>query len=429
MPKVKMPALFLLLSFFIADSVLLGTNRSATAIIINTYLPLALCFVVLMIGISRLTLDSRLLFFTVILVVAQALSSVVNSGISTIFSVMAKTVTIILCYLICNCFDFDSYIDKFEKCVFVVAVFSLIVYVLCFVAFDFISLFPVISNSSGFPFYNLGLSVVPQNFLSSNYRNYGLFREPGVYQMYLAIALYIQLFIKTRPQIFRTIIYVAAVVTTLSTTGFVAILFLLAAFLFQRVRTETGESPKHLKIKVVITIMILALAVFIYFDIFDISTRVFNKLLSDNSEQLDIARKASIVSNLIIWLNNPLFGAGEAALPSLFIGTTLSHFGRYAVDNTNTLLFMFACYGFAFGALFMAGTIGFSSRIGRSRYGRYIFFILIVLLYIGQNLKSSLLPYTFVMYGMQHLLMHTHQTRTISRYQKTRYKNESTLGL
>ena len=48
---------------------------------------------------------------------------------------------------------------------------------------------PVFQNSMGFEFHNFFLSIVPDTYVKN--RNFGIFREPGVYQFFLITALYL----------------------------------------------------------------------------------------------------------------------------------------------------------------------------------------------------------------------------------------------
>lgn len=48
---------------------------------------------------------------------------------------------------------------------------------------------PVFRNSMGFEFHNFFLSIVPDTYVKN--RNFGIFREPGVYQFFLFLALYL----------------------------------------------------------------------------------------------------------------------------------------------------------------------------------------------------------------------------------------------
>lgn len=45
-------------------------------------------------------------------------------------------------------------------------------------------------------------------------RNWRIFREPGVFQMYLILGLLAQLFILKRPKLFSIIVYIITIITT-----------------------------------------------------------------------------------------------------------------------------------------------------------------------------------------------------------------------
>lgn len=92
---------------------------------------------------------------------------------------------------------------------------------------------PAFRNQVGVDFYNFGLSFVSQWYVSM--RNFGLFREPGVYQYFLILALYLcQFWVSWRRKGMMwlcTAVLAVAAASTLSTAG-VAALGLLAIGVF-----------------------------------------------------------------------------------------------------------------------------------------------------------------------------------------------------
>ncbi len=69
-------------------------------------------------------------------------------------------------------------------------------------------------------------------------------------------------------------------------------------------------------------------------------------------------------------------------------------------QNTNTLLYQYAAHGIPYGILFTLGTYKFANLLSRGeKLIKLSVFIMIVMLYIGENLQYSELPYIIIFYG------------------------------
>ena len=92
---------------------------------------------------------------------------------------------------------------------------------------------PVFQNSMGFEFHNFFLSIVPDTYVKN--RNFGIFREPGVYQFFLITALYLNNYEvewKKPWQLWLVNGILAATMVSTFATGGVAEMGLLAVVLF-----------------------------------------------------------------------------------------------------------------------------------------------------------------------------------------------------
>lgn len=92
---------------------------------------------------------------------------------------------------------------------------------------------PVFRNSMGFEFHNFFLSIVPDTYVKN--RNFGIFREPGVYQFFLITALYLNNYEvewKKTWQLWLVNGILAATMVSTFATGGVAEMGLLAIVLF-----------------------------------------------------------------------------------------------------------------------------------------------------------------------------------------------------
>ena len=110
-----------------------------------------------------------------------------------------------------------------------------------------------------------------------------------------------------------------------------------------------------------------------------------------------ISRMGSITANLQMFLDHPLIGVGQSNVDNTFAQYLNAR--ASAVHNTNTVLFMFACYGIIFGSLFLYGNIKLMCRMSRDSVSRILLCVFYVMMLSGENLTNSYYIYTLLMYG------------------------------
>lgn len=197
--------------------------------------------------------------------------------------------------------------------------------------------FYTVVNGFGAEFYNCGLSF-PTLLIYTKNRNYGLFREPGVYQYFLLLALYLNNYRvdwqKCRSCWIANGILAVTMLSTQATGGVIEMALLAAVIYMDKkwYRSFTGQ------VAVLTTIIVGAGLVAIlgltkppiYFQI----TGMFAKLTSGEDSVVD--RVGSIAMNMKAFLTHPLFGGKLSEV-------------LYAVDNntssTTILLAMMGILG------------------------------------------------------------------------------------
>ncbi len=390
--------LLLLLFLFILisdDTVLFGTNANTMltnfkyVYIIGMSILLSLHFLLT----NRLIGRNTLLFvgmLSLILLLSMSVNNDIRLGYIYKIALYIYALNLVAIY------PLKRFARYFTSIMMVLSIVSLVAFVLMYVAPNVIKMLPVTVNIANINYYNGGLFVVPSYSYQGFIRNFGLFREPGVYQMYLIMALLLQLFVVKTNMLFRYIIFVITIITTMSTTGYIALAFFLILF----VLNSEGLS----KSKRIIFIIILALGIIIIGStttIFSLSSEnqyisVFGKLTNSN-RNTTIARMASITENIRIALKYPFLGSGISRLDELFPLYSLMRYGKVA-SNTNTITIQFATHGLIYGILWGLGIIKFTKKLNK-RYWAVIL-IIIIILYIGENLTYSGFASIFLMYGI-----------------------------
>ena len=225
-------------------------------------------------------------------------------------------------------------------------------------------------------------------------RSFGIFWEPGVFQMYLNLAIAYELFCKKKIRWKSVILLTVAVFMTFSTTGFIVLAWLFAVyFLFGKKEQVTVKSAVA-----VVGLLALVIGSFWLIDYSYIGDTVLGKLANEDSGST-LARSASVFVNLEIFFDHPIFGVGMDGIGEEFIQRSYLMYGRATVHNTNTLLYPFAAHGIFYGGLYLAGTCLFVKHLSTKRLVQFALIVFLVLMYIGENLRYSMLPLILIFYG------------------------------
>lgn len=191
-------------------------------------------------------------------------------------------------------------------------------------------------------------------------RNYGIFYEPGVYQVLLNSVLYILFFwndmllVSEKSKQRYIIIVLLAIATTASTTGYMSAIVLLAGFLIKRRGVNSDERKLEKRILMIVAIVIIFFCVD-YFRNGDnsyLSMYMFGKIEETtittgavNYNSSGGARLFIVNQALEALKTNPLFGVGSINLSNAIadefwsgFGTGNVLFGTIATKGLVTLL-------------------------------------------------------------------------------------------
>lgn len=204
---------------------------------------------------------------------------------------------------------------------------------------------PKIENERGYELYFALLTNVPL----LGHRNYGIFREPGVYSIYLCSALAFLIFNFDFSDKKRTIAFfvsaaslVVSLLSTRSTTGYFCLILVLVASIFRRFPNERfrwiwiGGLAASALVGAIVGIRNFS--------------EIFGKLFTAN-ESLS-SRAYAPVYNLTLFLRSPLVGNGANKYIVLFGEAT--YLGN-PISNTDTFIGFLASYGLFVGLIFFGG--------------------------------------------------------------------------
>lgn len=249
----------------------------------------------------------------------------------------------------------------------------------------------IVYNSVGMPASNL---IV---YIGNNYeRNMGMFWEPGAFQAFISLALFFSI-LKPILNFKQVAIFVVTIITTFSTTGYVAVLIasLMISFRWKTVDKKTRKYFMYLAVPV--------LLLFLYFSagmLLDTSSNsVFGKLLSFRDEggmrgEVEggsvAIRYYAIIKPIQSFFESPFLGKGYEGL-----SMELTYFTRGM--NTCTFVNWFAMYGIVFGSLMSIGMYKFSKEVYPEHF--MLGFVFLFIITISENFATNAFFFMIAMIG------------------------------
>lgn len=248
---------------------------------------------------------------------------------------------------------------------------------------------PTFTNSAGFLFHNFLFSTVPDTYVKS--RNFGIFREPGVYQFFLILALYLNNDVVCWEKEWKmwTLNAVLAVtmVTTFATGGVIE-MGLLAVLLFFDKKWYRERKLRLAALTVIVLGVALAAVCIVkkndlYWSVYDM---VYGKFLGDNESGPD--RIQSITVNLSTFLKSPL------------VGQTLQTVLYSVQNNTSSTMILLASFGILAGGLHLAGWLALVWKEKRHFLVNLCYFVILAMSFNTQNLIADVFLWLFPMMAL-----------------------------
>jgi hypothetical protein len=385
--------IFFVVIFISDDTFNFGTNENTSFLYIKYFSYLFLTIYLLVISdfksIIRLTISSLVLLLVLFAILSTAIFNIDFSG-----GYVYHFWLFFLSFLIVNQIKHQEFIDAYLKFIFIISIISLIVFISASISMSFLEIFPVQYNSFGAKMYNMGICIVFGD--GSFLRNTSIFREPGVFMIYLNLAILFELFFKLEINKKHLIVYIIAIFTTLSTAAFIALAFIFFAYLLTQNKSKVAVKNKWL----IIVFFLISIFVLSTTELFSL---IFDKVGKDNiSEGSSLARTVSVIANFNIFLDNFIFGVGIKNYPSVFTNYTLMLVGisMDVWNNTNTITTVFGVYGLLLGVLYIYMIFSFAKKTSNSTIVRMLIILVLIMLYSNEDLRYSLMSSTFLMWGL-----------------------------
>ena len=248
---------------------------------------------------------------------------------------------------------------------------------------------PMFDNQIGVNFYNFLFSFVPLDYVKN--RNFGIFREPGVYQFFLVLALYLNHYqVQWKSQKTTWIVSGILTLTTITTfaTGGIIELGLFWILLFFDKKLYRKRRVWGILAGLAAALGILAAYCIsrqngLYWEVYDMLIGKFTY-----QEESIGDRVGSVLVNLEAFCRNPLFGQNVSSV-------------LYAIENNTTAsLIVFAMFGLFGGVLHVAGWIALVWRKEQKLWVNGMLLLILFLSFNTQNLTADLFFWLFPMMAL-----------------------------
>lgn len=385
--------LMLMVLFISDDTVMFGTNINQAYVVIR-YIVYVLAIIGLVLypatspsieGAPKYTI-----YIAAIMLVSFGLTMGMNGDVRPGY--FLEMIVLVLAGMISIRVKRDDFLPAFNLVLLYIASFSIAVFVLTIVARPVLSIFPVTENYANVEFSNLLLTVVFRD--TEVLRNTGIFREPGVFSLYLLTGLMIELYFFKQQRYLYTGVYLVALITTMSTTGFLVATLLLAGHVLR----------KNIRSAAIISSITLILTLGILSQWPDMLGAIFSKFDEDSSDFASaLARLSSISVPFLIFLSSPAFGSGLSNFVDRYLVFSEQIFGfpiSPEGSSTNTIINIFAIFGLVMGLLTLTGLFRFSWMLTSNYLVRLVALVSLIMMFSSQELRFSLFFNCLIMYGL-----------------------------
>lgn len=297
--------------------------------------------------------------------------------------------------------DFKGFSKLFVLAICLLSVYSILcTYILkYFISINLIDI-STFKNVANTEFYNFIFSFVVTK--EGYFRNFSIFREPGVFQFFIIVALYLNNYIidykKTSYKYLNNSILFITMLSTFSTNGVIE-LFLFCIFIF-------FDKKLYKNRKIILSMIMILIVLFAVLfkvmgakgDLYWTLYSQFNKLLYLNESMLP--RLNSIAVDLNIFIHNPILGADISEV-------------MYAVNhNTSSTLILFAILGFFGGCFNMVSWLAVLWNKKRNIILNLLIIIIFFMAFNTQNLVTNIFFWTMPVYGIINKLNSAVYTRS-----------------
>lgn len=384
--------------FVSKDTLLFGTNANSLFDIAHYMIIfcicITLCFIIIWHQISFKPVVFAIFYF---LLFANIFSLLVNEDFNSKYIYEMIIILVATFYVVV--YSKSVFIVYFVEIITFLAFFSMIVWGINIVNPQVLRMFPNLTNTGGFRFkwcIFSNVCVTRSHGFDGYLRNFGIFREPGVYQIFLNIAILFVLFCgeKLKRKKTKLVMLVLTILTTFSTAGIIITSLLLLIYCIANL--------KCINIKNILSSLAFIAGLIAVIFLFNRYFMVFDKLFSKIGNEDDsswFSRTSSFVVNIAVGFNNIFFGAGwDNVKVETAKYTSLLYNMSFKFSNTNTFLKLFAIHGLGVFVFYIVELYKFFKQ-KRNDLLSIALFLIMFLCFCNEDMSLNIVTYLLIFYG------------------------------
>ncbi|MEY8338006.1 hypothetical protein AALB16_08230 [Lachnospiraceae bacterium 62-35] len=303
--------------------------------------------------------------------------------------------------LLMSAIGWNEFCIVFLNFMYFISCFSLCTFVLYLIIPSVFFALPIVHATAETA--NVFFSLVPL-YMNDYYRNFGCFTEPGVFQIYLNLALLIGLFIN-KITVKKTAIFCITIITTFSTAGYFSLFTIIAAYFFNKTDSKADRKLK----KYIASISVFGVLLIAYLFVkgyLDNYLYVFTKLseLAKEGSTANVRFKAFTLG-LARFKDNLILGCGWGEWIELYLlGNNL----------TCTQINYFAIYGLFVGGIFNLAYVYWAQSLCKLRIAKAFLVLAVEMLLFSQDLVGNEV-WTLIMFcSYERMIFHTQRIQRAS---------------
>lgn len=381
--------------FFSNETMMFGTNNNTNMIILHYIMIIFSLLILIFLIIRKKTINKKSMIFYIIYIILISISIITNQ--EKIFKSLYEIFIITISLLYLNIYKKENFANNYLKIITILCKLSWIPYLLNIFMPNVLNNFPIIVNNSYYRFHNLLIGVAPFNENYHNiYRNYSIFREPGVFAVYILLGIIISLFNNKKSINYKDIIILTlTMLSTFSTAGIITTTLVYLLFII----VGKFNNKKFMK-----NLIVVVCFIFIMF-LTPIPNQVISKISNKNNPST-ISRFNSIKTNLIIFSEHPIIGIGWNNIDDRFqeiselnLGSSIKY-GEKSYHNTNTLFRLLSTHGIIYFSIYLYCLILFFSNISDNKYANYMLCLIFIIVLSNENFTLNWLIYFVAFDGL-----------------------------
>lgn len=312
-----------------------------------------------------------------------------NNIVGDLYVMVVSCILIIYYFFCCNDYKVPNLLYKYRNLIWIIAVVSILMWILC----SLLKVMPQTGNVlsgwsdtgeyktvSNYFYIYFGTQTISSFGLNNITRNSAIFTEAPMASLHFSLALIIELLLCKKPSRKKVLIFIVAILTTFSMTGYLLILMVVGIkVLFYKPRNNFTCVLKFFLVPIGVVIV-----GYIGFNLF------MDKLSSASGS----IRVDDFVAGYKAWQDNIIFGTGGGEANQQALKSYMSSFRMSNTGFSNSVMMILSGRGLYGGALYFICIIkGLIDGVKNKNFNKFFFTAFFLYLF-----TITVMPYLYLTY-------------------------------